>query len=240
MFTADWSVPVGAWRGQPAFILGGGPSLRGFDVNRLRGRGRVIAVNDAGLVLAPWADVLFYADRRWLDWNHADLALFRGRYIISRRRPHLPILQDVLTIGYAPSVPLSRDPERVGGYCGGGNALNLAYLFGADPIVLLGFDMRPGNWHDRHQAGPLPNQHADKFIPALNRMSIELAAEGRTVLNASHGSELRCFPIIEIEAFLDGRRVELRPAERHPGWSVGGGLRSNRNRAGEVPRGLGA
>ncbi|MBZ7921652.1 hypothetical protein LAC81_07640 [Ensifer adhaerens] len=63
---AAWSVPR-EWAGEPAFILGGGASLEGFDASRLIGRGRIIAVNDAGLDLAPFADVLYFADgmSRW-------------------------------------------------------------------------------------------------------------------------------------------------------------------------------
>jgi hypothetical protein len=51
----------GAWEGEPCFIIGGGPSLKGFDFNRLRGQGRVIAINRA-LEYAPWADVVFFMD----------------------------------------------------------------------------------------------------------------------------------------------------------------------------------
>lgn len=85
-----WTVPGEAWAGQTAFILGGGPSLKGFDVERLRGRGKVIGVNNAGIDLAPWCNVLFWADKRWLDWNCDRLHLHTGEWKVSRKRPHLP------------------------------------------------------------------------------------------------------------------------------------------------------
>src|SRR3972149_821520 len=57
-----WEVmPDGAWRGERCFIIGGGPSLAGFDFERLRGQGRIIAVNKAYLD-APFADILFFMD----------------------------------------------------------------------------------------------------------------------------------------------------------------------------------
>ena len=196
-----WSVPLGAWKGETAFILGGGPSLKGFDAECLRGKGRIIAVNDAGLHLAPWADVLFWADRRWLDWNHDKLGLHTGAWKVTRSWPHLPLPHKVHWLDFKPKI-LSTSPTALGGICGGSSALNLAFLLGADPIVLLGFDMRPGNWHSNHRKPPAPGQHANKFIPTLTAMAPEIAAHGVRVLNATPGSALECFPMVDIEAVL--------------------------------------
>lgn len=200
-----WRVPAGLWSGRCAFILGGGPSLKGFDVERLRGRGPVIGVNNAGLDLAPWADVLFFADgqTRWYGWNKHRLHLFQGEYIVTRTQipaGHDPQLR---RLQFVPKENLSREPDAVAGFCGGSSAINLAYLFGARTIVLLGFDMKPnGNWHDLHKLPCLPNQHRDKFIPALERMAPELARDGCLVINATPDSALRCFPMADIEDVL--------------------------------------
>lgn len=199
----SWRVPAGAWAGRDAFILGGGPSLSGVDVNRLRGRGKVIAVNDAGFDLAPWADVLFFADGwpRWFGWNQHRLPEFTGPLIVTRAR--VPQVDSRLRyLAHDPKAALSRDPSRVAGYCGGASAINLAYLFGARRIVLLGFDMRGGNWHGQHKAAPLDNCFERHFIPALDRMAPALVADGCTVLNASPGSALRCFPVCDLEEVL--------------------------------------
>src|SRR5690606_38995743 len=169
-----WTVPAGAWDRQAAFILGGGPSLKGFDVERLRGRGKVIAVNNAGLDLCPWANVLFWADTRWLDWNHDRLHLHTGEWKVTRKQPHIPLDSDVKYLAHKP-FRLTHWPDRLGGRCGGSSAINLAYLLGANPIILLGFDMRDmpmdrwkeGNWHDRHLLPPLEGQRREKFIPIL-------------------------------------------------------------------------
>src|SRR5690349_3855481 len=50
-----------------------GPSLTRDVVTRVAaakvfGGARVIAINDAYL-MAPWADVLYFADPRWWDWQ---------------------------------------------------------------------------------------------------------------------------------------------------------------------------
>jgi len=198
-----WRAPADRFVGRAAFILGGGPSLTAEDVDRIRGRGAVIAVNNAGLDLAPWADVLFFADGwpRWFGWNKDRLHEFKGDWIVSRAAvpPSDPRL---VRITHDPKIALSRRPDRVAGHCGGSSAINLAYLMGARVIVLMGFDMRGGNYHDDHKAPPLPNAHRDRFIPALEFMAPELEAEGVLVLNATPRSALRCFPTVDLEELL--------------------------------------
>ena len=189
-----WSVPC-RWQGRTAFILGGGPSLAEVDVDRLQGLGPVIAVNDAGLIRAPWADVLYFSDgeQRWFGWNKDQLPLYRGPLIVTRQEVAAGS-HDIKLLGWAKGVALSTDPRFVAGYCGGSNAINLAFLFGASRIVLFGFDMRPGNWHDRHKK-PARDNYRDRFIPAIERMAVVLAMHSVEVVNATPGSALACFPI---------------------------------------------
>jgi len=194
-----FSVPR-EWEGQAAFVIGGGPSVKGFDFDRLRGR-NVIAVNNAGLDLAPWAHVLLWADRRWLDWNHDRLGLHTGKYKISRKRPHIETGHDIKFMRFMPR-RLSHWPDSLGGWCGGSSAINLAYLMGAKVVVLMGFDMRPGNYHDDHQQPPIAGQHRDRFIPTLEAMEPELTKAGVLVLNTNPRSALRCFPFADIEELL--------------------------------------
>lgn len=197
----NWSVPEAEWAGETAFVLGGGPSLAQAPVERLDGR-RVIAVNDVGLTRATWADVLFFADRRWLDWNASELHRHTGRWKVTRRAPHVETGCDVKWLYHAPALKLSRDPDRVSGYCGGAMAINIAFLLGARRIVLMGFDQRPGSWHDRHKLPAVDHNYEKRFRPALERMAVELAAEGVECINATPGSALTCFPIVEPEDVL--------------------------------------
>lgn len=189
--SVGWSVPR-EWAGETCHILGGGPSLKDVDVASLRGR--IIACNDAFL-RRPDADVLFFADPNWLVWNHDqrdEVRKFKGRYIITRtdiRRDGL----DIKCVRRDKTVPLSRDPHYLAGYCSGGNSINLAYLFGSAEIFLHGFDMKPGHWHDRHKT-PDRDLYATKFIPAIEQMARELAVDGIAVWNATPGSALQCFP----------------------------------------------
>lgn len=105
-------------------------------------------------------------------------------------------------------VPLSTEWGKIVGLDSGANAINLAYLLGAGRIVLLGYDMREnGHWHPDH---PNPVRHgiyAERYIPGLNLMAKALRPTGVQVLNASPGSALTCFPMIDLETLLNGGTV---------------------------------
>jgi len=161
----------------------------------------VIAVNDAGLHKAPWADVLFWADQRWLEWNRGKLGLHTGQWKITRKRPHVDTGHDIKVMRFLPR-GLSHHADAVGGWCGGSSAINLAYLLGSRVVVLLGFDMRPGNWHENHKLPPLPDQHRGKFVPTLEAMAPQLLRAGVTLVNTNPRSALRCFPFADIEELL--------------------------------------
>jgi len=189
-----WSAPR-EFDGQRVYILGGGYTLHGFDPSPLRQSGGVIACNSAGLTIAPWADVLIYGDERWLEWNVDKIHLFSGRHVVSRSRvprssphPRVRVMHHT-----SPSPALSVSPSSLSGHCTGGSAINLAFLMGAVEIVLLGYDMRPGNFHDMHRVPPEEEQHALRFIPAIEAMAPVLVSHGVRVINSTPHSELRCF-----------------------------------------------
>ena len=67
-----WTVPALWGSDETAVCLGGGPSLAPQQVDTVRGKARVVAVNDA-YRLAPWADVLYVCDHKWWGWHPAAL-----------------------------------------------------------------------------------------------------------------------------------------------------------------------
>jgi hypothetical protein len=216
----------GDWAGQPCLVLGGGPSLKRFlpDLARLEGRAKVIAVNRA-LELPLRADLWLFGDAWVLKWAE---------------RGQLSKLRAAIDGYDGPIVTRSwEDREYDGRICAmkaegpgilgvnghgcpnfGRNTgfwgLNWAYWLGADPIVLLGFDCKGRRhmqawWHGGYGYRPRAYdgnyaQWAADFGFAAER----LRAESRTVYNASPGTALDCWPVLEtmdeILELCDGRQ----------------------------------
>lgn len=197
-----WSVPMGAWSGEACFIVGGGPSLNGFDFDALLGNGRIIAVNAAYRVL-PFADILFFSDKRFHEWNceSSEFIDFQGEVVsthcgVLRGRPDIRQIRNV-------AGPVSNAPDGLAGRSSGSRALNLAYLLGASPIYLLGFDMRPnGNWHDFHELKNLQFCYESKFVPDLEAMGAAILARGVAVVNGCLDSAVDVFPKVAPGAVL--------------------------------------
>ena len=94
----------------------------------------------------------------------------------------------------------------------GFQALNIAYLRGADPIILLGFDMKRGpkgesHHHGDHPAGlnnppGLNDPNWGAWRDWFDGAAAQLAAAVRTVINCTPGSALDCFPKMDLEDAL--------------------------------------
>ena len=87
----------------------------------------------------------------------------------------------------------------------GGNsgfqALNIAVLFGAARVLLLGFDLHGTHWHGRHPAGMNnPDQNNfDRWSKAFSEAVGDLKLANVEVINCSPGSALTCFPTARIQ-----------------------------------------
>lgn len=200
---SDWCVP-NEWTGERCFILGGGPSLNPEIIPKLKGR--VIAVN-AAFEIAPHADALFWSDQRFLKWNKEELKYFLGKYLIARHVPDDTPTKglDIKRLHRNLIDPLSDNPTQLSGLCSGSSAINLAYLFGAKEIILLGFDMQmvggKNNFHSSHKV--LPNSRCyDSYLKHFPPMAKSLAQAGIAVHNTSRNSRLDCFPKTNLENFL--------------------------------------
>lgn len=192
-----WTVPQ-IWDGDPVVIVGGGPSLIGFDPHLLDGR-RVIAVNCA-FRLGQF-DVMFYGDPQWPALYGEGLNDFGGLKVTVREE-HLdrPDVRVVKKDGQAAGLSKRRDLLHWN-LSSGACAINLATLLGAGSLVLLGFDMQQAsgrnNYHDDyiHPDGthaPIGNYEAmGKRFPAI---AADLKALGIQCLNASPESTIDCFP----------------------------------------------
>src|SRR5437867_3413931 len=73
-----------------AFLIGGGPSLRGFDLNRLRGR-TVIAINDALFHIPFQPTAIFSADSSWIHRCREEIEKFKGEKYLALSEIASPI-----------------------------------------------------------------------------------------------------------------------------------------------------
>lgn len=167
-------LPDGSWQNERCYVLGGGPSLKNFDLSAVTGS-RVIAVNRA-YEICPQADIVASCDDCFYSW-HKDHLRFRnhaGMKVMMLVDPNPHLRSDVWVVPGRIERCIGSIKEGLGhGWSSGYGALMLAIALGCDPIYLVGFDMQ-GNaaantqtwWHDGY---PVQNdascyqRYADEF-----------------------------------------------------------------------------
>ncbi len=180
-----WEPPP-LWKNEAVFIVGGGPSLRGFDFNLLQNR-HVLAINEAYIDI-PWAEVLFFRDCEWFERARPDL-IFGGLMVTTSPRAKEECSLINLVELNTPQMPRART--------GGHNAVSLALTMEAKRIVLLGFDWNPdgGNYHNRH-----PNQglrYRGGLLDSWKTYRERAEREGKEILNATPGSGIDEFERVD-------------------------------------------
>jgi hypothetical protein len=202
-----WHVPE-LWPGSTVAIIGGGPSVTQEQVDMLKGRAKVIAVNDAYL-LAPWADVLYFCDDRWWAWHkdRPEYKAFAGIKVtlenprVCQLEPSVKPVKNLGSDGLSP-VRFAVMTGRNSGY----QAINLAVHFGARRILLVGFDMRnidgKSHWFGDHPRPTPKDAYANVMLPAFPTLVEPLATLGVTVINCTPGSALDVFPKMPLEDAL--------------------------------------
>lgn len=191
------SVPK-LWPGETLVCIGTGPSLTQADVDRVRGRARVIAINDA-VDLAPWADVLYSSDQQW--WRRREGApRFVGlKFGITARKGdrHSPCPKyvDVKIVGNSGPHGLDTDPGGLRhGQNSGYAAINLAVHLGAARILLLGYNLGPVGRRMHFNGRPASGASYDKFARAFDTLVQPLKQLGVEVINCTAPTRLKCFP----------------------------------------------
>lgn len=208
----------GAWAGRRAFILGGGPSLNDVDQYLLRNE-LTLGLNMAFLFETTAA--LIY-DKRLMDtismapmWQAYQGEKFwlnaEDKSLFQYPKSHGGV-QQLREYHMQPSNP--RWPTALAdGLYRGNNAgtagICLVDVLRADPIYLLGFDLRaeagkPTNWHQMYPAQWRATDRTMKeFRDDLTR--IKGFVRG-SVINLTPGSALNAFPKQSLESVLGVRR----------------------------------
>jgi hypothetical protein len=217
-------LPEGSWAGRPAVCIGGGPSLIGFDWHRLDGwltigTNRVFERHDPTIIFTM--DRTFYVN------------VIGGRYGAAAREAweRSRALKALLKAANRPgldgvfSIPIYRNYVHgrtafsfsLAGGLGHGNnsgygALNLAVCLGANPVYLLGYDMKHSagrsHWHEGHPR-PQREHTVTSFILGFNRASLEIAHRGISVVNLNPDSALKCFEFRDVNMILRPARAGM-------------------------------
>tara|TARA_B100000900_G_C20435213_1_gene656684 strand:+ start:117 stop:920 length:804 start_codon:yes stop_codon:yes gene_type:complete len=182
------------------FIVGGGPSLKGFDFRSLYGK-RTIAINKA-LIYVTDPDVVYWTDGRFYTWFKNEVDSFKG--LKFALKPGSQYTSDIKILRKGKPYGLEIDPETLAhGFNSGYAAINLAYHLGAKRIVLLGFDMaedgKDTHFHDGYPTRSSGDKvYKEKFLPGFKQLYDELKGTGVEVINASPNSRLKVFPKITL------------------------------------------
>lgn len=168
----------------------------------------MVAVSDAVRRL-PSADVLYSCDAAWWQY-HNGIPGFDGErwstHEDGQNHKYDAAARFGLNLVAGRSVRgFSVDPAVIHyGQNSGFQAVNFAILSGACKIVLVGFDLR--NDRPRHFFGdhPPPLRNSGDF--AIFRAEFEYAAgmmpPGVTIINATPGSGLTCFKMMDLDDAL--------------------------------------
>lgn len=196
------------WSGR-CIVAASGPSLTPEVAEMCRGE-RVIAVNDAYRLL-PFADVLYACDAAWWD-HHAGCRDFAGErwtsHSLSPKNDKTKAADrlDLRVIEGREAAGFSTDPARIHYASNSGfQATNLAILFGADPIILVGFDMRridgKSHFFGSHKA---PLRESSQYGVWCSRFTTaaQMLGGSPTIINATPGSALKCFPMMPLPEAL--------------------------------------
>lgn len=192
------------WRGQTAVVLASGPSLTTSQVDVVRAAGARAITTNTTWKLAPWADVHYACDLLWHKINLPAMPPENRRKCWTQDRASAERWQ-LNWIRQAARPGLGTKDLHVNGNSAFG-AINLAYLFGARRILLLGCDMREvggkKHWHPDHPKPCVQNMPFKEWLFKSVALARDLKAAGCEVINCTPGSAITVWPMSTIEKEL--------------------------------------
>jgi len=201
----------GMWEGNRCFILGGGPSLANLNFQDIAGE-LTIGINKS---FTKFNTTINYSmDQRFYDYlvrydkkEGKDAFLYEkwkayeGIKVFLEGTSKFRFESDVYVIGRLSQRVISLNLTK-GIYPGnnsGFGAIMLAAALGADPIYLLGYDMKVSgeqtHWHDGYpnQTAKLLSDKLKKYANLISEFAPSYEAAGFDIINLTPGSALTCF-----------------------------------------------
>lgn len=189
------------------YVVGGGPSLRGFDFSKL---GPVFKIGANKSAWVANCDVLVSIDSRFHRGFVKEIEGFQGAKYMVRNEAEDPCLRGVNYLRRKRDVAFSTQLGVISGTNSGYAGLNLAFLFGFKKIRLLGFDFKwvesRSHFHDGYfwQSHKTPD-NLRNWVNEFGEAKRVLDAHGVEVVNyvGPHGSHVTQFstkPLSELAA----------------------------------------
>lgn len=191
-----WDVPD-RFRGRVFCIVGGGPSLKSEATREAMAKAAQdypdvvwIAVNNS-YEIAPWADILHFADAAWWEWNHRAVKKVWKKIVTTATSEVKPPCNDpMLRRFWRDRNQFTTDKQKLHGFDSGTQAVNLAFHLGASKIVLWGIDMcvpagETPQWHTKHRRATRVENYLTKFAPTLAESVRRLGELGVPVVRAT-------------------------------------------------------
>ncbi|MHA1344971.1 MAG: hypothetical protein ACTSO3_01090 [Candidatus Heimdallarchaeaceae archaeon] len=210
----NWQ-PKEMWKEEPCYIIGGGNSLEGFDWDALKEK-NVIGCNVAFYIGVDIVPIIVFGDGLFLKQHRTGLDKYakQGGWAITN--------SSLVTSMNPPDYLKHMKKENRGlikdglGWNSntGASAINLALLFGCNPIYLLGYDMRLSdngkkNYHNFYNDSPKVKSY-DRFLRGLTQVArdLKLLFPGRQVINLEDNtSSLEVFPKESLKNHFSKERV---------------------------------
>lgn len=187
------------WSNRTVIVAAPGPSLNISVAETCRNSGFPSIAVCSAFLLFPFADILYACDAAW--WQ-AYQPYFKGEKW-SNQTNTLAEQYNINIVRGHHGEGFSFNPEIIHfGSNSGFQAINLAILFGATRIILVGFNMQTMDG-DRHFHGDYPKPLANEgnyrnFVPEFNKAA-KLLPDRIKIINATPNSALDCFPKMDLD-----------------------------------------
>jgi hypothetical protein len=201
------------WKDKDIFIIGGGASLKGFDWNLLRSE-LTIGCNGNFILGPEICKICFFGDYKFFRKYVQELSNFATKgIVVTNHQKFLKCCPDWLHV--FPRTAHGLHTDSLGWNSNtGASAINLALLFGAKKVYLLGFDMKlskekKNNWHDKgvdRANAAVFRTFLRNFVYVCKDWKSKFA--DREIINITDDSELNCFPKIGVKEFWEKRKNE--------------------------------
>lgn len=208
------AMPV--WRGRAVFCLASGPSLADTDFGLLRDAQRrgaiMLAVNssvdtcrESGLE----PDALIFTDTGWYENNRGLILGFPGLVFTFSRRAKADLGPRVMRVQneHKAEFSVGSGPMK-DGRSSGHRAVSLAILGAGNPVGMLGYDMKAaddGRTHCHRRYTHITNgETLREFRDGFDGWAAAATRAGVTVVNATPGSALTEFPMVDLVEFVGG------------------------------------